>query len=191
MNVLNKVMPRGRWGLLRLAAVVALAVAGLSLAHPAEASDTLEERQWIIKDHSMPAGTLVEPGYQFKMTSWWHGGKMLARKSQTFGIDLDFITDPGNGFEGIKFEHQSGSGPIKFGEPIAIYVVNGGYLKYTGQAWSVDLGYSSTPAYEWILYGAALDTPVTTGQAISLRNIPRRAYLVGQLMPFGINLNFY
>jgi hypothetical protein len=189
MNMLSKLMPRGRWGIIRIAAVLGLAVAAIGPgAAPRARADVPISSQWQLRDTVQPFGTDVYPGYQYKL---WNleNSNMLIKKNQRFGIDIDFVPDPHNGYEGIKFERKSGSGPLKFGEAFAIYVVGGGYLKYEAHNNLAELGYNPTPVYEWKFTGAPNGTPVKTGLALGLFNNRAGGYLFHYFMPVGVNLN--
>ena len=145
--------------------------------------------QWQIRDAVQPFGTDVYPGYQYKL---WNleNNNMLVYKQQRVGIDLDFVPDPKNGFEGIKFERKSGSGPLKFGEPVAIYAVGGGYLRWEDHNTVRDLGFSPTPIYEWKFTGQPNGTVIETGFAMGLVNTRINAYLKWYYDLFGVNLAF-
>jgi hypothetical protein len=189
MNVLDTILPPGRWGYVRLAAVLGLALAVFSLAAaPAARADVPISSQWQVRDAVQPFGTDVYPGYQYKL---WNlqNNNMLVKKDQRLGIDLDFVPDPKNGYEGIKFERQGGSGPLKFGESFAIYVVGGGYLTFQDLP-RADLAYSSTPVYEWEFTGTPNGTPVKTGLALGLYNNRAAGYLYHHWWLFGVNLDF-
>ena len=190
MHVLDTIIRPGRWSFLRLAAVVGLALAVFGLAAAPQArADTPIGSQWQVRDAVQPFGTDVHPGYQYKL---WNleNQNMLIHKGQRWGIDLDFVPDPKNGYEGIKFERQTGTGPLKFGERFAIYVVGGGYLRYEDHSTVANLGYSPTPVYEWKVTGAPSGTSVKTGLAMGLYNTRAAGYLYHFFQVFGINLNF-
>jgi hypothetical protein len=155
----------------------------------ASAASNLDEA-WRVMDHSVPVGTPVETGYQFKLFNLTND-EMLVRKNQRWGIDLDFIPDPQTGFEGIKFERQAGAGAVTYHEPIAIYVVNGGYLTYqSGHTTTVGLAYRSVPAYEWEFTGGAVGQTVRTGHTAGLFNNRIDKWLKWQFKFTGINLGF-
>ena len=189
MHVLNVITLKARSGIVRLVAVLGLALAVFGLAAAPEArADTPINSQWQLRDAVQPFGTDVYPGYQYKL---WNleNSNMLVKKDQRIGISLDFVPDPKNGYEGIKFERQGGSGPLKFGESFAISVVGGGYLKWADKPYA-DLAYSSTPVYEWKFTGAPNGTPVKTGLAMGLYNYRAGGYLYHFWQFLGVNLHF-
>jgi hypothetical protein len=123
-------------------------------------------------------------------------GKMLVFQRRTKGIDLAWRT-PDNFSGAINFVRRSKSeSAIKYGEPIAIHVYRGGYLRYRQGQYGIDLGWSRTPVYEWQFTGGRPGKPVRTW--IGPRNIrqglynkTRKAWLVYAAHNHGVGLNWH
>src|SRR5438552_13337263 len=52
----------------------------------------------------------------------------LKHGSRVFGINL--VWDKSTTLNNVMFDKQTGSGDVKYGEQIAVYLKGGGYLKY-------------------------------------------------------------
>jgi hypothetical protein len=104
---------------------------------------------------------------------------------QTFGVDLDWINGPSL----WRVEGQRGP-QLTRGEPVALRVWGGGWLKYGHQTWGVDLDLSDTPSYEWYVLGGPPGRPLSGG-TFALWNAAANDYLVAGHQTFGVDLNWY
>jgi hypothetical protein len=70
--------------------------------------------------------------------------------SRDYGINL--MWSPYFPQRNVRFMRQPSSGntgPLKYDEPLAMYVDGGGFLKYGSRSHGIDLVWSNTPSYEW------------------------------------------
>ena len=99
--------------------------------------------------------------------------------------------DPGKS-DNIRFQRQSGAtGPIKFEEPIAINVKQGGFLVYQSGRWGINLGWSKTPKFEWKILGGTKDEVVTVGKKVGLYSTVEKDSLMYESRDWGINLKWF
>lgn len=99
--------------------------------------------------------------------------------------------DPGAS-DNIRFQRQSSlTNPIKFEEPIAIYVRQGGFLIYKKRDLGINLGWSSAPQFEWKLLGGKAQDVVALGKPIGLYSMVENDSLVYDPRDWGINLRWY
>ena len=112
--------------------------------------------------------------------------------SREYGVNL--IWGPTNiRQEGdVRFEPQVGTGSIKQGQTIAIFVAKGGYLFYKKRTYGINLEYARTPQYEWELRPNPLEPRDAVGlkQTIGLYNTVVRDYVVYCRREYGINLGW-
>lgn len=146
MNLILTRGPRLR-AMLGMAAVLAVLMTALSLAggRDAEAAYKYQTQfEWRISGG--PGVVDVQPGARYWLFNN-NNEQYLKYSSQTYGINLAFkpYFEPKN----IAFVRQSGSGSLKYGELLAIYVDGGGYLKYGSRTWGINLVWSASPVYEW------------------------------------------
>ena len=112
--------------------------------------------------------------------------------SRDYGINL--IWGPPNiRQEGdIRFEPQVGSGSIKQGQVVAIYLEKGGYLFYKSRKYGINLDFARTPQFEWELRPNPLEPrdAVQLKKTIGLYNRVVRDYVVYCRRSSGINLGW-
>jgi hypothetical protein len=92
----------------------------------------------------------------------------------------------------VFFRRRSGnaSDPITFDEPVAIYVTGGFYLYYGWRQFGINLKWSNTPKYEWLIRNGG-GRPVPTNYLnVALFNQTTRDYVVYCERPIGINLRW-
>jgi hypothetical protein len=119
--------------------------------------------------------------------------------SRTWGINLVWTSRAPRNFVVVR---QSGTGPIKYGELVALKETNpdGGYIRYASRPYGVNLDWSGTPVYEWKLLGGSTGTAVNNRAVVTLHNTQapkpeiapwcgtKGAALVNGWRPVGINL---
>jgi hypothetical protein len=96
------------------------------------------------------------------------------------------------GSPNVFFRRKSGnaSDPIVFDEPVALYVTRGFYLYYGRRQFGINLKWSNTPKYEWLIRSAS-GRPVPTNYVdVALFNQTTRDYVVYCTRPIGINLRW-
>jgi hypothetical protein len=102
--------------------------------------------------------------------------RYLQWEKQTFGINLGW-TDDATNETGDKrarwfFARQgNGTGPIRFGETIAIgFGIQPSFIRFKQRTVGINLEFSKTPSFEWRLLGGRPGTPVQTQEWIAIYN---------------------
>lgn len=109
---------------------------------------------------------------------------------RTWGINLVW-GDPAQ-MDSIRFQRPSGSKePVKFEEPIAVYVRGGGFLIYKKRDTGINLGWSSTPKYEWKILGGNAGSEVPTMKQVGLFNMVENDSVMYEPRDWGINLKWF
>ena len=108
--------------------------------------------------------------------------------SRTWGINL--VWEKSNNLLNVQIIHNGPAGtPIIAGEPVAIYIKGGGYLKHEKRTVGINLGWSSRPAYEWKISGmAGPDVRIKGGEPICLLNTVAQDCVIYDTRRAGINL---
>lgn len=117
----------------------------------------------------------------------------LKYAEREYGINLVWAQPDPGAPAAIRFERANGaSGPIRFGEIVAIAVRDGGFLRYGEREYGINLKWSDTPAFEWRLRATAVvaDNPVNTSDIVGLFNTVAGDYLFYDPRRFGINLKW-
>lgn len=114
--------------------------------------------------------------------------------SRDYGINL--VWSPYFPQRNVRFMRQPSSGntgPLKYDEPLAMYVDGGGFVKYGSRSRGIDLVWSTTPSYEWRIKPQFANA----GEAINpyhywmgLFNTAKNASLHYGTREYGINLDW-
>jgi hypothetical protein len=116
--------------------------------------------------------------------------KCLAYGERSFGINLvwrDCAEIPANiRFVRRDYSHTS----VRFYERLALWVAGGGYIRYGKREWGINLVWSSTPVFEWVIRGGSTGTRVHFGSRVSLWNTTRRDDVKYCKRRWGINLRW-
>jgi hypothetical protein len=102
--------------------------------------------------------------------------------AQAFGINLVWSTVGSND---VAFERQGG-GTINYGEPVAMRISGGGYVKYEQRPFGINLVWSTSPHYEWVIQGGS--GPVPLGTRLRLHNTVEDDDVIYCKRPHVINL---
>ena len=119
-------------------------------------------------------------------------GKLLGYGQREYGINLiwdaPLPVDDGN----IRFESPEGEGKLMQGQPVALFVRNGGYLYYKEREYGINLEFSTSPKYEWqVLVPRDHRTkPAQLGTMVALYNTEIKAFVVYCEREYGINLRW-
>jgi len=120
--------------------------------------------------------------------------RYLKYGSRTFGINLEWDSSPQNNMIFILPNFGStekNRNPPRLGNLIAIYIHNGGYLKYENRSVGVNLGWSSTPVFEWYVIGVSTSGGlITSKQTLGLLNAKAKDFLIYENRSAGINLGW-
>ncbi len=117
--------------------------------------------------------------------------------SRNRGINLAF--NQNLNYRNIKFVRSGNStGPIKYGEKIAIHVNRGGYLYYCRRTYGINLCYSSTPVFQWEIRDNSYLTspgnpnrnPVPGSATVALFNTYNGSYMIYGDRTWGPNLKW-
>lgn len=180
------------WVILSIAVAVAMfLMAGAREARAASASSVFD---WSISNYY--ASGPVNPGFtgyslRNETAVTVQNQTYLVYGVRDYGINLVWGYRPASA--NIRFERQSGSGPLKYGEPVAIEVGGGGYLKHQSRLFGIDLVWSSTPVYQWRIFGQGkkIGDVVSTADKVGLYNTSYyTGYMVYQTRDYGINLDW-
>jgi len=114
----------------------------------------------------------------------------LVYGERTWGINLRW-GDPAKG-DNVRFMRQGGApGPLKFGELVAIAIRNGSFLRYQSDRVGINLGWSDTPKFEWILKGGTDGQEVPTGRQVGLYSMVEHDFLMYEPRDWGVNLKWF
>lgn len=149
-----------------------------------------QQLDWLVlPDNSVAGNVLSSPEYKYDLYNLTTGDA-ICYGERTLGINLTW-TDPSK-TNNIRFESQSGgSKPIKFDEPIAIHVRGGKWLVYKVRDRGINLGWSDTPKFEWLLKGGTAGAPVVSGNTLGLYSTVENDYVMYEKRDWGINLKWY
>jgi hypothetical protein len=130
-------------------------------------------------------------------------GKAIKYGEREYGINLIWDSS-GKSLQNISLEVISGSSDsIKDGEPVAIKVDGGGYLRYAEREYGINarcereyginLKWSPTPVYEWEIRGIEGQGQIGTlytESNIGIYNRTHQQYIVYCKREYGINLSW-
>lgn len=134
------------------------------------------------------SGSQVMPGRGVTM---WNvpNNQSMRYGEREYGINLvwDGRADLGN----VTIERRSGSNAIRFGEPVAIRIQNGGYIRYQEREYGINLVWSSQAIYEWEVTGGSTGQAVPLNRQVGLFNRTHGDHLVYGEREYGINLRWW
>lgn len=114
--------------------------------------------------------------------------KSLRYGKRTWGINLEWGAPSAN----ITVKRLSSTPwPFVFGEPVALHVAGGGYLRHASRAFGISLVWSSVPVYEWRVLNRGAPGTVLGDEPKALWNNKARDFLVYGHQSTGINLRWY
>ncbi len=123
--------------------------AGVVLAYP-------DPFEWMIVDKSAGVGPIMAGREYALFNAYPEASKFVRSSYREYGINLDWVFDGSKSI--VKFISASGSPTIASGAPVAIYVSgydtnrSGGYLYYKDREYGINLEFSSSPQFQWIVY---------------------------------------
>jgi hypothetical protein len=173
---------------LRLALTLAAATAGTA-ATMVPAAEAAQVADWKVTSTGT-TGTSVLPAVTAYRLENRTAGSALVYGQRDFGINL--VWGSSSGAPNVRFERPSTSpdhGPLQFGEPLAVRINGGGYVRYRVRDFGINLDWSSTPVFDWRIYGGT--GTIRTGASVSLYNRTEADYMVNARRAFGINLCWY
>ena len=165
-----------------------LILIGGALDVGADETDDAVARQWAIVSISDNAPVKPNTVYGIK--------NLVVQRSFIYGerdrgINLNWAKE--NQSNIIIKRKSASTEPIKFGELVAIQVKDSPqkwYLKYKVRTRTVNLGWSTTPVYEWKFIGGKDDEVVTTSRGLGIYSIVEKDNLVYCKRNWGINLKW-
>jgi hypothetical protein len=116
----------------------------------------------------------------------------LAYGERRYGINLVWVAvelDPFN----VRIVREDGPGPVADGDPVAIGIDDGGYLKYQSRDYGINLVWSDSPVYEWQIRSTddgSSGLPINTGDNAGLYNAVEDDFLFYDPRRYGINLKW-
>ena len=120
-----------------------------------------------------------------------HLGRYLQYGSRDYGINLVWAPRGPSPVKAVRLIRAKGTlDPISYGEPLALYVEGGKYLKYAEREYGINLVWSDTPVFEWKISGGAAETLVNSRRAVGLMNTKIGQHVVYCEREYGINLRW-
>jgi hypothetical protein len=121
-----------------------------------------------------------------------HNDQYIKYGSRSYGINLVWSPNvPQRNVRFIRPPNSGDTGPLKYDEPLAMYIDGGGYVKYGSRSHGIDLVWSSTPSYEWRIkpqFQNAGEVINPYHYWMGLFNTPKNASLHYATREYGINL---
>lgn len=167
------------------------------LFESAALAQSFEIHDWVIEFRSdkPPSSNNILVGdlsYTLKNET---NGKRIGYGQRDYGINLvwDPALPPDSG--NIRFERQTGSGSIRQGEAIAVFVTGqrGGYLYYKEREYGINLEFSQTARFEWEIRSCepiGQSEPVHLRVKVGLYNRTQRDHVIYCPREYGINLRW-
>jgi hypothetical protein len=115
--------------------------------------------------------------------------RSLRYGERDWGINL--VWDRVVNLANIILRRRAESGPIRFGEPVAIRVHGGGHLRYGERDNGINLVWADSPVFEWAVGGRTPGTAVRARQRVRLVNLAHGDYLTYGERSRGINLRWW
>lgn len=165
--------------------VSALVLMSLERAFAAPPSQVDALKDWSVQRSGPPGLFASDASVPLKNET---NNECIRYGERDYGINL--VWDSSCNRSVIKFKRASGTGSIKYGEPLAIHVLNGGYVRYREREYGINLVWSETPVYEWEIRGRDSGEFVYTTAKFSLYNRTIKDYVVYCVRSYGINLRW-
>jgi hypothetical protein len=113
----------------------------------------------------------------------------LVYGERDWGINLKW--DKSNRTRNIAFHREpGGSGPVKYGERVAIAVKGHGYLVYKSRDVGPNLGWAREPEYQWEIRGGMAGDAVRAGVDVGVYSRVEKDFLVYCERPLSVNLRW-
>jgi hypothetical protein len=123
-----------------------------------------------------------------------HNDQYIKYGSRNHGINLVWSPYfPQRNVRFIRPPNSSNTGPLKYDEPLAMYVDGGGFVKYGSRSYGIDLVWSTTPSYEWRIkpqFHNAGEVINPYHYWMGLFNTAKNASLHYGIRDYGINLEW-
>jgi hypothetical protein len=154
----------------------------------AQPNESNVEEDWVLEQLS---GQLIPNGSYSKLVNQTND-KCVVYHERKYGINLGWsdcdAIDPNIRFvrKADVAEHSS----LKFGERLAMKVIDHGYIRYGQREFGINLVWSDTPVYEWEIRGGTIGDAVPTGVPVILYNRVGSDSVIYCERPFGINLRW-
>lgn len=105
--------------------------------------------------------------------------KVLGYHEQKKGINLSWLK-PQKTKLNIFFQDKNNDGILDTKDSVAIYVEGGAYLKYGVREYSINMVWSQTPVYEWVIVAKNQDitSALQTNQQHGLYNRSKQAFMI-------------
>lgn len=140
-------------------------------------------RDWILEVPGAVGTQLIASGARLGLRNIFYN-KFVQYGEREYGINLVWTSINGGD---IRLSSQSGAA-LQYGEPVALYVEDGGYVHYQEREYGINLSWSNNPVYEWRLTGAPAGSPVSSLAQLGLLNDVSQNEIVACEREYGINL---
>ena len=120
-----------------------------------------------------------------------HVERYLQYGSREYGINLVWAPRGPGPVKAVRLIRAKGTlDPIAYGEPLALYVEGGKFLKYAEREYGINLVWSDTPVFEWKIDGGMPARLVNSRRDIGLVNTKIGQHVVYCEREYGINLRW-
>ena len=148
-----------------------------------------DELNWVIVSQEVTTGPVC-PNQSFTYDLFnTSENEALVYGEREYGINLKW-GDPKNS-DNVLFQRDTGtSDPIRYGEPVAIKIKNGGFLHNQLRDYGIGLVWREIPCFEWKLMGGNAGDAVQSGSVVALFNTVANDFLFYDPRTYGINLKW-
>ena len=169
---------------------------GWCLEHPSpdpgdedepEGAPDERRRDWYITSDDPSGSTVTTEERTYRLLNRTQQRKLRYGKRR-LGINLKWGLR--EGARNITFLRLEGDGPLRYGDSIAMHVNGGSYLRQGSQLWGIELTWSGSPVFHWVLRGpgGSDGALVKTDDPVAIYSQSMDASLVYGSRAIGINL---
>ena len=120
-----------------------------------------------------------------------HVERYVQYGSREYGINLVWAPRGPSPVRAVRLMRAKGTlDPITYGEPLALYVEGGKYLRYAEREYGINLVWSDTPVFEWKIEGGVPARLVNSRRPVGLVNTNIGQHVVYCEREYGINLRW-
>jgi hypothetical protein len=144
--------------------------------------------EWTLSAESTAVGIPAGFGHQVFLKNRYLGDWWLSYRVQDYGINLGYKPGPTGEF---TFHRQSGAtGPIRFGEPLALHNSQGGFLQHQVRDYGINLSYGPSPSYFWVIKSPDPTAGMVGHGLVGLYNLIQQDYVVYCTRDYGAHLRW-
>jgi hypothetical protein len=175
---------RGEGQVRAFAALVGLAALLLMAAAPA--ADGATSARWQLR-------SATPPGQPLRSFTRLRIVEMFRNQAPRYGereYGINLVWGSPNVSNAYFVSRAGRARALRYGEPLALHIEGGGFVRYLEREYGINLGWSPIPRYEWILRGRGkpVGSPVRSSDRVALYNVPNGKYVLYGEREYGINL---